>query len=74
MARTREDHFEDIIRKAAEIEIDEGNPRELFDRIGLRPFIQEVKDRMHFTEVHDLLSGPIGTVEIVAEVDSDYRA
>ena len=37
MARTREDAFEEVIRKAAEIEFDEGNPKEIFDRIGLRP-------------------------------------
>ena len=39
MARTREDAFEEVIRKAAEIEFDEGNPKEIFDRIGLRPYI-----------------------------------
>ena len=31
--------FEEVVRKAAEIEFDEGNPREIFDRIGLRPYI-----------------------------------
>tara|TARA_R110000824_G_scaffold14554_2_gene61833 strand:- start:62 stop:280 length:219 start_codon:yes stop_codon:yes gene_type:complete len=31
--------FEEVIRKAAEIEFDEGNPKEIFDRIGLRPFL-----------------------------------
>ena len=31
--------FEEVIRKAAEIEFDEGNPKEIFDRIGLRPYI-----------------------------------
>ena len=30
-----------VIRKAAEIEVDEGNPRELFDTIGIRPFIEQ---------------------------------
>jgi len=39
MAQTQSDAFEDVIRKAAEIEFDEGNPKEIFDRIGLRPFI-----------------------------------
>tara|TARA_Y100000593_G_scaffold83289_1_gene156847 strand:+ start:207 stop:386 length:180 start_codon:yes stop_codon:yes gene_type:complete len=39
MSRTQSDVFEDVVRKAAEIEFDEGNPREIFDRIGLRPYI-----------------------------------
>jgi len=41
MARTRirTVEFEEVIRKAAEIEYDEGNPKEIFDRIGLRPFL-----------------------------------
>jgi hypothetical protein len=39
MARTQSDAFEEVIRRAAEIEYDEGNPKEIFDRIGLRPFL-----------------------------------
>ena len=41
MSRTQSDVFEDVVRKAAEIEFDEGNPREIFDRIGLRPYIND---------------------------------
>jgi hypothetical protein len=48
MSRTQSDVFEDVVRKAAEIEFDEGNPREIFDRIGLRPYINaELEEMRH---------------------------
>lgn len=47
-----DDAWNIVIRKAAEIELDEGNPRELFDRIGLRPFIQEEKKHIRAAKAH----------------------
>ena len=54
MARTREDAFEEVIRKAAEIEFDEGNPKEVFDRIGLRPYINAQNGILDKAEVEEL--------------------
>lgn len=54
MARTREDAFEEVIRKAAEIEFDEGNPKEIFDRIGLRPYINAQNGILDKAEVEEL--------------------
>ena len=49
MSRTQSEvfeDFEDVVRKAAEIEFDEGNPKEIFDRIGLRPYINAEREKM----------------------------
>ena len=54
MARTREDAFEEVIRKAAEIAFDEGKPKEVFDRIGLRPYINAQNGILDKAEVEEL--------------------
>ena len=48
-----------VIRKAAEIEVDEGNPRELFDTIGIRPFIEQEKKHINVDVVDGAAESPL---------------
>tara|TARA_R110000824_G_C14825072_1_gene637203 strand:- start:267 stop:557 length:291 start_codon:yes stop_codon:yes gene_type:complete len=61
-----------VIRKAAEIEVDEGNPRELFDTIGIRPFIEQEKKHINVDVVDGAAESPLSHYSVKGSNDRLY--